>query len=120
MPVGVPREVMHLPAFHAISDLERLGIPHEPDEPDERGGLVAKALDVRLGRPMEAEVGGHQLLVALLAPRPQALRVVVAALEHRRAAQRREIRRSADVVGMEMRDYDALDRAVQLAEDTSP
>ena len=69
---------------------------------------------------MRVQVLGHTLENAVSAPGPHTLRVVLCSLEHLRTGQLGQIGGRADVVGMEMRDHEALDRTLHPLEDRSP
>ncbi len=120
MPVGVAREVQHLPAVHRVPRLERLRIADEAHEPREHTRLPHERVHLGLRRAMRAKVLGHQLHVPPLAPDTEALLVVLAPLEHRRAGQIDDVGRCADVVGMEMRDHDPPDRTSEVGQQRTP
>ncbi len=114
--VRMPRQVEELPAVELLAGREQHRIAGESDEVDERSRVLAERLELRLGRPVLAQVLRHPLLVALLAPGADALGVVVGALVHRRPGQRRDVGRRTDVVGVEVGDDDSADGRRQRGE----
>ena len=84
------------------------------------GALVAQLLGLGVRQPVPPEVGGHAPGRTGIAPERNRLLVVEAALEHGCPRQRRDVGRAPDVIGVQMGDEDALDRAVQPGEDRTP
>ena len=120
MAVGVSGQVEHLPTVQLAPGLEALRVAHEPHELHESPALLLERLDILLGRAVNPQVVGHPSLHAELPPGPDALVVVVDALEDRSAGQLGQICRRPDMVGMEMRDRDPLYRRVQAVQRPRP
>ena len=73
-----------------------------------------------LGRHAVRDPVVDEALWIAVAPGAQALLVVGSSLQHRRARDGRDVRRASDVVGVHVRDDDALERRVQLVEHRLP
>src|SRR4051812_3138008 len=120
VPVGVTRQMQHVPARNIVALLERLRVPGEPDHGPETGGLVPDRVRDRGRRPVQPEVVGQ--LSGPVRPAPDVLgaRVVLPSLQHRRARRGRGRLGAPDVVGVEVRDDDAVDGRVELREELAP
>src|SRR5581483_484387 len=108
------------PAVDLVAGVEQPVVLLDPvDCADQPVRLGDQTFDRRRRHAVLGPVRGEHLRVAL-APRAYALRVVLAALEDRRAGQRRDVTRTADVVRMHVRHHDRLDRRVECVEHRPP
>ena len=119
VPVRVAAQHEHAPAVDLVAVLEELRVAHPMHRVDEAGRLAQHRVDLLARHPVGDPVVDEPPRI-VLAPRANALLVVLTALQHRRAGQLGDVARATDVVGMHVRDDDLLDRRIQLVEHGSP
>ncbi len=114
--VGVAGELDHFPAVDLLAFADFLGVARVVDE--RLGGApLLEHLVGDLGRhAVPPEPGRDSLRPIGASPNLLALRVVERALEHLSAGDAARDLSAPDMVGMEVRDQDALDRPVQLGD----
>jgi hypothetical protein len=119
--VGVAGRGHGLPTGEDVARVEEVGVRPVANE-----GAIGRALLDQLVRhvgrdPVTAEPLDEDASPVLPAPDERALRIVDPALRDGRARQLGEVRRCADMVGVEMRDHDAPNRlAVERGELVRP
>ena len=109
-PSAWPGQLEHRPAVQLASLVQQLGVAREADERGERVALLDQLARDRLGDAVRDEPVGDPLRPVRRAPDALALRVVERALVDGGAGLRGCGLGAADVVGMEVRDRDPLDR----------
>ena len=119
MAVGVPGQHLDAPAVDLVAGVEQLRVAYPVHGVPEALRLSRYAVDV-LGRHAVGDPVVDESLHVAIAPRVDALLVVRPPLQHRRAADRRHVGGTPDVVGMHVRDDDALERGIQLCEHRLP
>ena len=119
MAVGVPRQHLDAPAVDLVAGVQELRVAHPVHGVHEALRLARDARDVLVGHAVRDPIVDEPLRVAV-APRVDTLLVVRAALQHRRAADGRNVGSTADVIGMHVRDDDPLEGRVELREHRLP
>jgi hypothetical protein len=118
--VGVTGQVENVPAVDFVARSEQFGFGHEVHQPRECAGLGFESLHIRLGCAVDAQVLRHPVGHPRLAPSSDALVIVVGALVHRRPGQLGNVGGCSDMVGVEVRNHDAPNRAGELAQIARP
>jgi hypothetical protein len=116
----MPAQDLDPPAVDLVTRLEQLGRLGPVHELAHQRGVAQVHVHVGLRQTVLEPEPGEALHGALRPPRAAALLVVLPPLEHRRARQRGDIARAADVIRMHVRHEDALDRRVELVEHRPP
>ena len=119
MPIGVPRQLDHVPAVHPVAFVQELRIALVPDQRQRRPRSRRSCLRLLAGTPCSG-TSRRSAPASPGSPHVRALLVVEPALVDGRAGHRAGDLSTADVVGMEVSDHDPVDRPVQLlAEESS-
>jgi DNA repair photolyase len=109
MPVGVTRQLDDVPPTDMAPLVQQLGVECVADEGREGVAFLDQPFRDVGRRAMTDEPRGHALRPVLTPPDALTLRVVEAALEDGRAGDANGSLRTADVVGVKVRDRDAFD-----------
>jgi branched-chain amino acid transport system ATP-binding protein len=120
MAVGVSRQVNDLPAGDLVAGLQALGLEIGVNKSLESLRVAPAGSDLAFRHPVREQVPCEALRRSSVSPDTPALLVVDAALEDGGAGERGHRDHVADVVRVEVRDHDSLERPIEPREDRRP